>query len=110
MVFVVIERLGWCDDNVIAGVDTHCKNIFHVTYDHTIALVIAHNLVFNLLPVPDITLYQNLMNHAEIKTTLYNFLQFIFIMGDAPAPTPKCVCYSNDDRVANIFSCPEGFL
>src|SRR5215211_3555024 len=110
MVFVVVESLGWRDDDIIASVDAHCKNIFHVTYDHTVAIVIAHNFVLNLLPVPYITLYQNLMNHAEIKTTLYNLLQFIFIMGNAAAPAPKCVCYSNDDRVADIFSCPEGFL
>src|SRR5919112_211959 len=104
MIFIVVERLGWRDDDVIASVDTHCKNIFHVAYNHTVPLVIAHYLVLNLLPVPDITLYQNLMNHAEIKTSLHNFLQFILIVCDTTTPAAQRVRYSDDDRVANVIS------
>src|ERR671916_2989677 len=110
MIFIVLERLGWCNDDVIASVNSHCKKIFHVAYDHTVPLVIAHPLVLDLLPVPDITLYQNLMNHAEIKTSLHNFLQFVLIVCDAATPSAQRVRYSNDDRVANVFGCPKGFL
>ncbi len=87
MIFIVVERLGWRDDYVISSVDTHCKNIFHIAYNHTVPFVIAHNLVLNLLPVTYIALYQNLMNHAEIKTSLYNFLQFVLVVCDATTPS-----------------------
>ncbi len=110
MIFIVVECLGWCDDYVIASVDTHCKNIFHVAYDHTVPLVIAHHLVLNLLPVAYITLYQNLVNHAEIKTSLHNFLQFILIVCNTSAPAAQGVCYPDDDRVANVISRSKGFL
>src|SRR3712207_9359331 len=102
MILIVIERLGWRDDYVIASVDTHCKYIFHITYNHTVPVVITHNLVFNLLPVPDIVLYQNLMYHTEVKTSLHNFLQLIFIVSHTPAPATQCVRYSNNDWVAKI--------
>src|SRR5918996_5914595 len=110
MIFIVVERLGWCNDDVIASVNSHCKNIFHVAYDHTVPLVIAHHLVFDLLPVSDITLYQNLMNHAEIKTSLHNFLKFILIVCDTASPAAQRVRYSDDDGVANVNGCPKGFL
>src|SRR5919112_6629506 len=110
MIFIVVERLGWCNDYVIPSMDTHCKNIFHIAYNHTVPLVIAHNLVLNLLPVPYITLYQNLMNHAEIETSLYNFLQFVLVVCNATTSSAQCVRYSNDDWVANVFGCPKGFL
>src|SRR5919199_1624772 len=110
MIFIVVECLGWCNNYVIASVDTHCKNIFHVAYDHTVPLVVAHYLVFNLLPVTYITLYQNLVSHAKIKTPLHNFLQFILIVCDTSAPAAQGVCYPNDDRVANVISCSKRFL
>src|ERR687895_1231390 len=110
MIFIVVERLGWCDDDVIASVNSHCKNIFHVAYDHTVPLVIAHYLVLNLLPVPDITLYQNLMNHAEIKTSLHNFLQFILIVCNTTPSAAQRVRYSGDDGVANVVGRPKCFL
>ena len=52
--FSVGEGLGWGDNDAVASMDSHWIEIFHVADDGAVVLLVAHDLVLDLLPLVQI--------------------------------------------------------
>src|SRR5262249_22588730 len=54
--------------------------------------------------VPDIALYQYLVNHAEVEPALCNFFKLKLIVSNTTSPAAERVGHSNYDRIAELIS------
>src|SRR4029078_9679542 len=73
-------------------------------------LVVAHHFVLYLLPVADVALYQDLVDHAEVKAALYNLLQLVFVVRDSASPAAKRIRNPDYDWVADLLCSLERLL
>ena len=102
MVLAVRYRLGRGYDDVVSRMHAHAQDILHVADDLAVVVLVAHDLVFDLLPVTDVLLYQDLMGYAKGKAPLHDLRELLLIARDPASAPSEGVRDSDDDGVANL--------
>ena len=64
LVLLVVERLGWRNDDGLARMDPHRVHVLHVAHGDAVVAPVAHDLVLDLLPAAQALLDQYLAGAA----------------------------------------------
>ena len=80
---------------------THRIDVFHVADGNTVARGITHNLVLNLLPAGNAALHQHLVDTAQTQAVGQDIHQFLLVVGDSAAASPKGKGRTQHNRVAD---------
>src|SRR3990172_264275 len=105
MIFTIIDCLRRCHNYIVACMNSHGKNIFHITDNYVISSIVQHYFVFNLLPVSHIFFYENLANHTSSKSPSYNFMELYLVVCNSTAFTSQSVCHSHNYWIPKILCC-----
>src|SRR5713226_4794556 len=80
--------------------DPHRIHVFHVAYDDAIVITIPHDLVFDLLPLLEVFLNQDLFDPTVSKSSKRNLPERSLIECSSGSLTPQSVGYPDHDREA----------
>ena len=102
LIFLVAQGLAGRNDDRVACVHADGVDVFHVTDRDRVALVVAHDLVFDFLPARDALLDEDLVHAGVHDAGGGNLAQLVPGIGDAAARAAEGVCRADDNRQADL--------
>ena len=109
LILIVVECLRWGDDDGVAGVDPHRIEVLHVADGDAVVSAIAHDLVFDLLPAPQVLLHQDL-GHGVVERPFQGTVQLILGFDHTAALAAQCEGAAEHDGQADFSRRPASFL
>ena len=97
LVFLVRERLDWCDGNTIAGVHAHGIKVFDGANDHAVVGLVAHDLHLVFLPANERFLDEDFVHRRKIDTFFGQLLVLIAVVSNATAGAAEGVGGPDDE-------------
>jgi len=110
LIFLVRQRLGRCDGNAVAGMDTHRVKVLNRADDNHIVLAVTHDFQFILFPADNGFFDQYLAFGAEVQAPLHHPFVFIEIVGHVAAHPAKCIGRTDNQRKTDLLHDFHGFI
>ena len=82
--------------------NAHGVKVFHIADGNDVALSVAHDLVFNLLPAGDAFFNEHLMDGRKAQTVGADLVQLLHGLTDAAARAAHGERRAHDDRVTDL--------
>jgi hypothetical protein len=107
----VSTREGRRDGDGVARVDAHRVEILDGADDHTLVLVVAHDLHLVFLPTEETLLDEHLMGRRGLEAAVDDLLEFLAVVGDAAAGAAEREARADDEREsADLLGREAGLL
>ncbi len=90
--------------------DAHWIDVFHVADRDAIVSLVPHNFVFNLFPVVQVLLNENLPYDTLGEGRFRSFLHLLFVPEDCGAFPSEGICDPEDYGIANLRRLRETLL
>ena len=93
------KRLAGCDNDGIARMHTNGIEIFHVADRNAVAVVVAHDFIFNLFPPGDRAFNQHLVHTAALQADFRNFFELVAVVRNPAAAAAQRVSGTHYNRI-----------
>ena len=103
---LVILTVGEClrrgNNDTLTGMNTERVEILHVTNRDTVVILVAHDLVFYLLPSLETLLNEHLGRERECL--LGQLVEFLLIITESRTKSTECISCTQDDWITKFSS------
>ena len=110
VIFFVGQRLGRAHHHRVAGVDADRVEVFHVADGDGGVVLVADDLVFDLLKALDALFDQHLADRRERQRVFHQRQEFFLVVGEAAAGAAERERRAQHHRVADLFHNLEAFF
>ena len=110
LVFLVGQRLGWCDSDRVTCVHAHRIEVFDRADDDAVVLFVADHFHLVFFPADQRFVDQQLLGRRQVQTAVTDFFELFTVVRNAATGAAHGEGRTNDARETDLIEDLVGFL